>query len=95
MPKQYKVRNGFSFVDGNNIIAGGETITLERDVAEMQMHKLEEVDSAPAPKQTKGTKALAPKPAEDQSPAANAATADDELPPGAPAQTSDDAPKAE
>jgi len=95
MPKQYKVRDGFSFVDGNNIITGGETITLERDVAEMQMHKLEEVESPPAPKQAKGAKAPAAKPADDLAPAANPAQANSELPPDAPVQTGDDAPKAE
>ncbi|KQV51353.1 hypothetical protein [Duganella sp. Root336D2] len=95
MPKQYKVREGFSFVDDNNLIAGGETISLEADVAEKQMHKLEELESAPAPKQVKGSKAPAAKTADDQAPVGNPAPAVDELPAGAAAVTGDDAQKAD
>jgi len=47
MGKQYKIRAGFSFIDHKaNVIRGGETVTLEDDVAASQLHKLELVQPA-------------------------------------------------
>ena len=41
--KTYLIRAGFSFVNGSQVLGGGEYIQLPDDVAGMHLHKLEEV----------------------------------------------------
>jgi hypothetical protein len=48
MPKKYMIRDGFTFRgDDGKVAAGGDTIDLEDDVAQLHLHKLEPVDERP------------------------------------------------
>lgn len=58
MAKQYKIRAGFSFIDNKaGVLAGGEIVTLEDDVAALHLHKLEDVPEPPAPAKKPAAKA--------------------------------------
>lgn len=53
MPKKYKIREGFTFVQSDQTVAvGGDIIELDDDVATQHAHKLEPVD-LPKPKSKK------------------------------------------
>ncbi|MET3134618.1 hypothetical protein AAKU55_004918 [Oxalobacteraceae bacterium GrIS 1.11] len=83
MPKQYKIRDGFSFVcDSGEVKTGGQIITLDDDVAALHLHKLDEHIGAQAQ-----TEAHAAPPAHvpDAAPAL-APAAPDAVPDAAPAQ---------
>jgi hypothetical protein len=91
MVKQYKIREGFSFIDENSgKLVGGEVITLDDDVAAQHLHKLEEVQAS---KQVKSAKA-APKPA-DPAPAAEATAQVDPAPAADADPSGDDVAKTE
>ena len=68
MPKQYKIREGFSFIDPQSgKVVAGEIIALDDDVAAKHLHKLE-----PMPVQTSAQR----KPAKLAPDAVKAADAD-------------------
>lgn len=48
MAKKYTIRAGFSFIDGDQVKVGGDTVVIEDDVAQGQLHKLEPVVAASA-----------------------------------------------
>lgn len=59
MGKKYKIRDGFTFVDGADMKIGGDVIELEDDVAANHLHKLEAVEvkqsKAPASKSSESS----------------------------------------
>lgn len=81
MPKQYKIRDGFTFRgDDGQLSTGGDTIELEDDVAAQHAHKLELIE---APKRRSQSKSPAPTPTQDAgtgvtSPDAQDAATDDQ-----------------
>lgn len=81
MPKKYRIRDGFSFVDlDNKVLQGGATIELEGDVAALHAHKLEAVQDEPKKakpaKSSADTDPLADPPADPGATAEQATPAD-------------------
>ena len=76
MPKEYKIRQGFTFVqDDRTVLIGGDTISLEDDVYRAHAHKLELVQNDDAPVVQTSAKTKAP-PAPRAAPTSDAFAAD-------------------
>ena len=79
MPKKYKIRQGFTFVqDDRTVLSGDDTIWLDDDVYRAHAHKLEFVELNDSPVVQTSAKAKAPPAprATPDAPAADAASAD-------------------
>ena len=57
MAAKYRIRAGFSFVVGlGQVLAGGEVVELEDDVASQHAHKLEPFEESAKTESKKGSK---------------------------------------
>ena len=64
MPKQYRIKPGYTFRDGDAVKAGGELIALDLDMALLHRDKVEPVEEGGATPAADPVQTSAPDPLE-------------------------------